>query len=143
MEEERYARILQEHGIKPTANRILVTKSLASARRPLSMTELEATIKTIDKSNIFRSLSLFKEHHLVHAIEDGGGQGERFELCHGHGGEGDEDIHVHFYCEKCHKTFCMDNTPIPVVDLPEGYLQRSASFIVSGICPDCREKTPR
>ena len=65
--------LMLEHGVKPTANRIVVAKALASAMRPMSLIELERTIGTIDKSNIFRALTLFRDKHLVHLIEDGTG----------------------------------------------------------------------
>ena len=60
--------ILQGHGVKPTANRIVVLRELAVAERPMSLTELEYKILSIDKSGIFRALTLFKEHHLVHVL---------------------------------------------------------------------------
>ena len=49
----------------------------------------------------------------------------------------DEDTHVHFHCEKCHRTYCLDEIAIPPVSLPEGYEGRSASYIVTGTCPAC------
>ena len=54
--------MLQEHGVKPTANRIVVVKALADAERPLSLSELEYKIMSIDKSGVFRALTLFREH---------------------------------------------------------------------------------
>ena len=63
---------LEKHAIKPTANRIVVLKALDTAGRPMSLTELENKIMTIDKSGIFRTLTLFRDSHLVHVIEDGG-----------------------------------------------------------------------
>ena len=38
--------MLQEHGVKPTANRIVVVKALADAERPLSLSELERMVAT-------------------------------------------------------------------------------------------------
>ena len=105
--------MLREHGVKPTANRIVVVKALADAERPLSLSELEYKILSIDKSGVFRALTLFRDHHLVHVIEDGG-DGVRYELCHSHNGhEHDDDQHVHFYCERCHRTFCINDMPYP------------------------------
>ena len=49
--------MLQEHGVKPTANRIVVVKALADAERPLSLSELEYKIMSIDKSGVFRALA--------------------------------------------------------------------------------------
>ena len=130
--------LLEEHDIKPTANRVVVAKALASSMTPLSMVELERRIVTIDKSGIFRALTLFREHHLVHVIE-GGSEGVKYELCHSHSHEHDEDLHPHFFCEQCQRTYCIDNQPLPDIELPEGFLPHSANLIIKGICPDCRK----
>ena len=137
--EERCVSLLERHHVKPTANRIVVVRALAAASRPLLLSELEAKIGTIDKSGIFRTLTVFKENHLVHLVEDGC-QGVRYELCHSHHADEDDDMHVHFHCEQCHRTFCLDNTPIPTIDLPEGYRMSSANYVVKGICPECAGK---
>ncbi len=132
--------LLTEHGIKPTANRIVVAKELAAAERPMSLTELEYKILSIDKSGVFRTLALFREHHLVHVIEDGG-DGVRYELCHSHDGhEHDDDQHVHFFCEECHRTFCISDMPIPPVSLPNGYTLTSINYMAKGLCPECGKK---
>ncbi len=128
--------LLEEHGVKPTPNRILVAKALAEAGRPLSLMELEARLETIDKSNVFRALTAFREAHLVHVLEDAG-DGVRYELCHSHHEEHDDDIHVHFYCTKCHRTFCLEDTPVPPVQVPEGYEVESVSYLLKGVCPEC------
>ena len=57
MENDRWTDLLKRHDIRPTANRLMVAKMLATAQRPLSLTELEMMSLTIDKSNIFRRLS--------------------------------------------------------------------------------------
>jgi len=137
MNEQQCVELLQHHGVKPTANRIVVLKALAATERPLSLTELEYKILTIDKSGVFRALALFKEHHVVHVIEDGG-DGVRYELCHSHDGHKDEDLHVHFYCERCRRTFCLEDIAVPEVDLPEGFEMTSVNFMVKGICPECK-----
>ena len=71
MNEAKCTQLLEEHGIKPTANRIVVLKELVKALHPITLSELEYRILSIDKSNIFRALTLFREHHLVHVIEGG------------------------------------------------------------------------
>ena len=139
MEENNYTTLLEEHNIKPTANRLIVLRTLDGAGRPMSLTELENKILTIDKSGIFRTLSLFREQHLVHVIEDGG-DGVRYELCHSHDDDIDDDLHVHFYCEQCHQTYCLDHIPVPGIDLPAGFIMSSVNYMVKGICPHCSYK---
>ena len=114
----------------------MIARALHQAHRPLTMTELESMLETIDKSNIFRTLQIFREEHLVHALEDTG-EGIRYELCHSHGSETDDDLHVHFFCEKCHRTYCLENIPIPSVTVPEGYIAENASYLLRGVCPEC------
>lgn len=128
--------LLEEHGVKATPNRLLVARALASAGRPLSLMELEAQLETIDKSAIFRTLGAFKDAHLVHVLEDSG-EGVRYELCHSHHDDHDDDVHVHFYCTKCHRTYCLEDTPVPPVQVPEGYEVESVSYLLKGVCPEC------
>lgn len=130
------------HNVKPTANRIVVVKALAESDRPLTMRELEEKILSIDKSGIFRALSLFRDHHIVHVI-DGEEGGVRYELCRSTCHEQCNDSHVHFYCEQCHRTFCLTDLALPTIDLPEGYRPTSANYIIHGICPNCNKTAKR
>lgn len=133
-----YEQLLEQHGVKPTANRIVVAQTLARSAMPMSLTELEASIVSIDKSGIFRTLRHFVGHHLVHTIDDGSG-GTRYELCHSHGHDGeDDDLHPHFFCERCRRTFCLRDLVLPPVNAPEGFLVTSANYVIKGICPQCR-----
>lgn len=126
---------LERFGVKPTANRLLIVRTLAEQRRPLSMGELETLLETIDKSVISRTLSLFREKRLVHVLED---DGIRYELCHSHDEDHDDDTHVHFHCLSCGRTFCMESIPVPVVPVPDGYRTVTTNYMIKGFCPDCR-----
>ena len=107
---------LKDKGVRPTAARILI----------------------LDKSTISRSLAILLEHHAVHAFEDGSGS-MKYEICRS---DTDtcfiENRHIHFYCEVCHKTYCMDPIKIPVVQLPEGFIMDTINYTVKGICPACK-----
>ena len=139
MDESKSIEMLLEHGIRPTANRITMVKALALAEHPLTMTELEDLVDTIDKSNVFRALSLFREHHLVHVLQDGA-DAVRYELCHSHENGHDDDIHVHFYCERCGQTFCLNEIAVPRVALPEGYHLHTINYLIKGVCPKCKDR---
>lgn len=139
MNEKQIEGLLERHGIKLTANRILIAKIMSTLDYPISMKELETMLLTMDKSSIFRTLSLFKSHHLVHQMEDGNDI-VRYELCHSLNKETDEDIHVHFYCEHCHRTFCLNEISVPQVNLPVGYRQTAVNYMIKGVCPDCSQR---
>lgn len=130
---------LERKKVKPTANRILVLKALKNAGKPMSIADLEDTLLTVDKSSIFRVLTLFLEHDIVHAFEDGRGV-LNYELCTNEGACNLSDAHIHFYCESCRQSFCMENLLIPDFALPEGFTAHSVSFVIKGECPQCRRK---
>ena len=60
--------LLQNAGIKPTAARELILRTLSESHRPLSMAEISDALETVDISVISRSLALFREHQLIHVI---------------------------------------------------------------------------
>ena len=130
--------LMQEHGVKPTANRILILKALLAAGRPLSMTEVETALESVDKSIISRTLSAFREHHLLHAVADG--DSLRYEVCHCAEEEEDSDRHVHFHCDVCSRTFCLEQLPVPTLSYPEGFRVESVECMAHGVCPDCAGK---
>ena len=128
--------LMQEHGVKPTANRILILRALLQAGRPLSMTEIETDLESVDKSIISRTLSAFREARLLHVLADGG-ESVRYEVCQCAAEEEDTDRHVHFHCTRCGRTYCLEELPVPAVSLPEGYSAEHVNFVVEGICPAC------
>ena len=133
--EEDPEALMQEHGVKPTANRILILRTLLRAGRPLSMTEIETDLESVDKSIISRTLSAFREARLLHVLADG--EGTRYEVCHCAAEEEDTDRHVHFHCTRCGRTFCLEDLPVPAVTMPAGYRADHVNFIVEGVCPNC------
>ncbi|MBO5180640.1 MAG: transcriptional repressor [Paraprevotella sp.] len=139
MKEEQIVSRMEERGLKPTAMRLLIYRALEDSAHALSLGELEEKLQTADRSTIFRTLTLFLAHHLVHGIEDGSGA-VRYELCRADGECTLEDMHAHFYCERCHRTYCFPQTGIPTVDLPEGFLLNSVNYVLKGICPDCARR---
>ena len=139
METEEIIHKLEAKGIKPTSNRILVMKALADEQNPLSLKDLEQKMISMDKSSIFRTLTLFLEHDAVHAFEDGRGV-LNYELCEEDGECDHHDGHIHFYCESCHRSFCMEDIHIQSFELPEGFYPHSISFVIKGECPKCRKK---
>ena len=65
MEEKKYLDLLAKRDIQPTAIRILVLRTMMQAGRSVSLLDLETMLDTVDKSTIFRTLTLFLSHHLI------------------------------------------------------------------------------
>lgn len=131
--------VLLQHGIRPTAVRILVLETMERFGNTFSLADLETEAGTLDKSSIFRSLALFAEHHLVHVIEDGSGA-TKYCLCHNDHACRVEELHCHFHCEVCGKTYCLDQTHVPVIRYPVGFEVREINYLIKGRCPACRSK---
>ena len=73
MKEKDYLALLAKREIQPTAIRILVLQAMLKAGRSVSLLDLENMLDTVDKSSIFRTITLFLSHHLIHSIDDGTG----------------------------------------------------------------------
>ncbi len=129
---------MEYHGVKPSPVRILVAKALSQASNPLSGLDLECMLATVDRSSITRALSLFVSSGMVHTIEDGSGS-VKYELCHKSHFADDEDtdLHPHFYCMVCGRTFCLADQAIQHVMLPPGFTPLTANLVVKGICASC------
>ena len=139
MEEDIYLHKLHLRGIKPTAMRLLILRAMLDTNRALSQHDLEETLQTVDKSTIFRTVMLFMEHHLVHAVDDGSGA-LKYAVCSDDCTCSVSDQHVHFYCEGCHRAFCFRQQAVPVVEAPEGFVLHGVNYVLKGLCPACAAK---
>jgi Fur family transcriptional regulator, ferric uptake regulator len=128
---------LEDKGIKPTSNRILVLREMIKANHPMSLSEIEDALLTLDKSSIYRVMELFAKNDVVDTFEDGRGI-QMYELCQAQGHCDNSDAHLHFYCEKCHKSYCLKELKPQDLNLPEGFSIHSISFVINGICNNCR-----
>lgn len=136
---DRVDSILERKGVKPTPNRVLVLRGMLDAGHPVSLSELEMILDSVDRSSIFRVLSLFASHHIVHEMEDGSGM-MKYEVCSGEDECTLDDMHVHFHCESCGRTYCFKDMHIPEIVLPEGFMMDSVNFMIKGTCPSCKGK---
>ena len=139
MEEDVYLHKLHLRGIKPTAIRLLILRAMLDTNRAVSQHDLEEVLQTVDKSTIFRTVMLFMEHHLVHAVDDGSGA-LKYAVCSDDCTCSVSDQHVHFYCEGCHRAFCFRQQAVPVVEAPEGFVLHGVNYVLKGLCPACAAK---
>lgn len=136
MKEDIYLKKLEEREIKPTAMRLLILKTMSGFQRAFSLLDLEMTLDTVDKSTLSRTINLFLKHHLVHCIDDGSGS-VKYSVCSSECNCDIEDLHVHFYCTNCHKTYCLRNIHIPAVSLPQHFTLKSINYVMKGLCDHC------
>lgn len=133
---------LNLRGIKPTATRMIILREMFRGDETVSLPQLERLLPTVDKSTISRALSVFLLHKLIHVVDDGSGS-LKYNVCSDDCDCGVEDEHTHFYCEQCHRTFCLKRIHVPVVQLPDGFQLSSINYVIKGLCPECAEKKRR
>lgn len=136
MKEDEYISRLKARDIHPTALRLLILRTMAGFDRAFSLADLEEELDTVDKSTLFRTLTLFLAHHLVHGIDDGTGS-LKYALCSSDCDCEIDDLHTHFYCTHCRRTFCLRGVAVPQVGLPDGFSAETINFVIKGICADC------
>jgi len=133
---DNYEELLVKRGIKPTAVRLLIFKTMIEYPQAFSMTDLEYTLETVDKSTLSRTISLFHKKLLIHSIDDGSGS-VKYSVCSSDCNCSLKDLHVHFYCNHCKKTYCLQSISIPTVNLPPKFLLESVNFVLKGLCDNC------
>lgn len=127
-----------ERNIKPTAIRILILRTMLQKKQALSLHDMEDILETVDKSSISRTISLFLSHGLIHRIDDGSGS-VKYAVCQHSCRCMIDDMHIHFSCTKCKKTFCMQQIPAPIIPIPDGFEIQSVNYVIKGICISCKK----
>ncbi len=122
--------------VKPTAMRELVLDILLEEKAALSLSDLEAKFDNVDKSTLYRTLKTFEEKKVIHSIDDGSGA-VKYAICIDSCQCSPNDLHVHFHCIKCKKTYCLRDIPVPTVNIPNGFSLKSIDMVIKGICPNC------
>lgn len=90
-----------------------------------------------DRVTIYRTLQTFVDKGIIHTIPTAD-NAVLYALCKDECLQGHHhDNHVHFICDTCNTTICLDHTTIPEVKLPKGFQQNRSDIIVSGICNKC------
>lgn len=127
--------------IRNTAVRQLVWKAVSEFDYAFSLADLEAKLCTVDKSSLFRTLTLFKEKELLHEVDDGSGS-VKYCVCDCCDGDHDHihhQHHVHITCVVCKKTFCLKKLTVPLVNIPKDFVVEEINYVVKGVCSKCRK----
>lgn len=130
--------ILKEHGLRLTDSRKEILKVFLERKYALSHAFLEAQLQSsLDRVTIYRTLYAFEEKGIIHKVPDEGGSA-KYALCnHQCATHHHLDNHVHFKCENCGETKCIDDASIPKLLLPEGFKTKEIAIIVTGTCNTC------
>ncbi len=130
--------ILRDAGMRRTGPRQAVLEHLMESDFALSHQELEHRLDgRVDRVTIYRILAAFEEHGIVHKGMAAEGQ-PQYALCSSScKGHHHHDEHVHFQCNQCGNTYCLDEVAFPKITLPSGFSLSSLNVTATGKCSRC------
>lgn len=132
------AEILKRSQLSITESRRRILELFQANNGALAHADIEKkTGEQFDRVTIYRTLQTFVEKGIVHTIPTPD-NAVLYALCKDACSEGHHhDNHVHFICDLCGTTYCLDHITIPKVQLPTGFLATRTDVVVSGRCDKC------
>ena len=132
-------KLLKKYGLRITDVRIIILDLFRNSDVALSEQDVEKQLTTsCDRVTVYRTLKSFLEKGILHKVLDEGNI-VKYALC---GTDCNEKMHhhehVHFKCNACGATICLENIPIQKVKLPDGFEQEESNLLVLGTCKNCR-----
>ncbi|QSE98112.1 Fur family transcriptional regulator [Fulvivirga lutea] len=129
--------VLVSHNLKSTTCRNEVLNLLLNSSQALAQSEIEKQVDhSHDRVTVYRTLKTFLDKGLVHKVLDDEG-GTKYALCNECAEDHHNHEHVHFKCENCGQTLCLDKIAIPAIELPQGYNISEKNLLIQGTCKDC------
>ena len=130
--------ILKKNRLSITDSRQKILELFLQSNGALEHADIEKkTGESFDRVTVYRTLQSFVEKGIIHLIPTRDNS-VKYALCKDDCEEGHHhDNHVHFICDECHKTICLDDVTVPQVKLPKGFTPQHAEMVVNGICEEC------
>lgn len=131
--------ILKQNQLSITDNRSKILELFHKIDKALSHADIERMSgKNFDRVTIYRTLQTFVEKGIIHTIPTADNS-VVYALCKEACSEGHHhDDHVHFICDKCGATYCLEQTNVPAVNIPKGFSLHRVNVLVNGFCKNCR-----
>src|SRR6478609_1245485 len=131
--------ILKNSGLSITDKRLKILELFQKNSKALSHADIEnLSGKNFDRVTIYRTLQTFVDKGIVHTIPTADNS-IMYALCKEACSEGHHhDDHVHFLCDICGTTYCLDNVNIPEVNIPKGFSVHQTNVLINGVCKNCR-----
>jgi len=131
--------ILKKNSLSVTEGRKKILELFLGSTGALSHADIEKnTDAAFDRVTVYRTLQTFVDKGIIHNIPTSDNS-ILYALCKDNCAAGHHhDNHVHFICDTCAKTICLDDVTIPEVKLPTGFVPKHAEMVVSGVCGDCK-----
>jgi Fur family ferric uptake transcriptional regulator len=132
--------ILKNNQLSVTSGRRKILELFLHQDGALSHSDIEKKAgEKFDRVTVYRTLQVFLEKGLIHSIPTADNS-IRYALCKDNCSAGHHrDDHVHFICNACGSTTCLEEVAIPAIRLPRGFIADRVDMLVSGVCKSCNE----
>ena len=134
--------ILRKNQLSVTDSRKTILELFLHSSGALAHADIEKRSgEKFDRVTVYRTLQSFMEKGIIHTIPTADNS-IRYALCKDDCSEGHHhDNHVHFVCNVCATTTCLESVTVPEVKLPKGFRPSERQMIVSGIFGECQKAT--
>jgi Fur family ferric uptake transcriptional regulator len=137
--EGKIRNVLKNYKLSVTDSRLMILSLFYQQPGALAHADVEKKAgNKIDRVTIYRTLQTFEEKGIIHTIPSADNS-VKYALCkeqcaHGH----HHDNHVHFVCDNCSSTVCLEDVLVPDVKLPRGFTPSGSNMVVNGVCKSCK-----
>lgn len=137
---DNHSDILKRNGLSVTESRKKILELFLDTAGAMAHADIEKnTGIAFDRVTVYRTLQTFVDKGIIHQIPTIDNS-ILYALCKQNCQQGHHhDNHVHFICNNCDKTFCLDDVTVPDVKLPKGFTPAQAAMVVTGVCMDCKK----
>ena len=131
--------ILKNNQLSVTGSRKKILNLFLNNTGALSHSDIEKKAgEKFDRVTIYRTLQTFLDRGIIHSIPSADNS-VHYALCKDNcSGGHHHDNHVHFVCNACGNTICLEDVTVPIVRLPKGFSSVGAEMVVRGVCKDCK-----
>ena len=137
---ERIEELLRNNSLSVTESRRKILQLFLSQEGALAHGDIEIKAgEKFDRVTIYRTLQTFVDKGIIHTIPTADNS-IRYALCKDDcSGGHHHDHHIHFVCDNCGNTYCLDDVVTPEIKLPKGYSADHVEVVVEGICKNCKD----
>ncbi len=134
----KVARILKSRELRATNVREKILELFIDAPKAITHRDIELAFDYIDRITLYRTLKAFEEKGLIHKIEDGSGVAKYARCIDNCDEDHHHDDHVHFHCNDCGDTFCVEEVEVPYIKSPSKHLVTKTTIVLNGTCEQCQ-----
>ena len=130
--------LLKRNSLSVTDSRKKILQLFLEQQGALAHGDIEKRAgEKFDRVTVYRTLPTFVDKGIIHTIPTADNS-IRYALCKDECSAGHHhDHHIHFVCNNCNNTFCLDDVVTPEINLPKGYAAEHVEVVVEGICKNC------